>query len=116
MHCSSEINRGFIMPGFTDAAKKAKKGQSCTEGLLYFLATSMMISALILLFDFFIPGTEFVLPGGGTWYISHEFYRANVFTFNTIAIMLGLLISSAVIWFHKRSVQNRILKYSKGMD
>jgi RsiW-degrading membrane proteinase PrsW (M82 family) len=106
------------MPGqrYGDAAKKTATGQSCTEGILYFVATAMLISVFVLLFGIFIPGTEFTLLGGGTFYISYEFYKANEYWFNTIASMLGLFISGMVIWIHKRSVEKRILKYAKGLE
>ena len=106
------------MPGirYGSAAKRTTKGQSCTEGILYFVATAMLISVFVLLFGLFIPGTEFVLPGGQTFYVSYDFYKANEYWFNTIASMLGLLVSAMIIFIHKRSVEKRILKYAKGKD
>jgi hypothetical protein len=105
------------MPGvkYGSAAKKTTKGQSCTEGILYFVATAMLISVFVLLFGLFIPGTEFALLGN-TFYVSYEFYKANEYWFNTIASMLGLLVATMVIYIHKRSVEKRILKYAKGME
>jgi hypothetical protein len=105
------------MPGvkYGSAAKKTAKGQSCTEGILYFVATAMLISVFVLIFGLFIPGTEFNVLDR-TFYVSYEFYKANEYWFNTIASLLGLAVSSAVIFIHKRSVEKRILRYAKGME
>lgn len=106
------------MPGarYGSAVKRTEKGQSCTEGILYFVATAMLISVFVLIFGLLIPGTEFYLPGGITFYVSYEFYKANEYWFNTIASMLGLLVSTIVIFAHKKSVEKRILKYAKGLE
>ena len=101
---------------YGSAAKRTTQGQSCTEGILYFVATAMLISVFVLLFGLFIPGTEFVIPGGQTFFVSYEFYKANEYWFNTIASMLGLFVSTMVVFVHKRSVQKRIMKYSKGTE
>ena len=99
-----------------DAAKKSKQGQSCTEGMLYFMLTALLIAAFIMLFEIVIPGNELSIPGVGDFYISYEFYRTNAYYFNTFASMLGLLIAAMMIRLHKRSVNTRILKYAKGLN
>lgn len=101
---------------FSSAVKKTKQGQSCTEGLMYFVMTALLISAFILIFEIVIPGREFYLPGAGTFFISYDFYRINAYYFNTFASMLGLVIAMILIRLHKRSVQKRILKFAKGMN
>jgi len=105
------------MPGvkYGSAVKKTGKGQSCTEGILYFVATAMLISVFVLAFGLFIPGTEFNLLDR-SFYVSYEFYKANEYWFNTIASLFGLAVSSMVIFIHKRSVEKRIIKYGKGLE
>lgn len=100
---------------FTSTVKRTGQGQSCTEGLMYFVLTALLISAFILVFEIAIPGREFLIPGVGTFFISYDFYRVNSYYFNTFAAMLGLLISAVIIRFHKRSVEKRVLKFAKGM-
>ena len=100
---------------YSSAVKKTKQGQSCTEGLMYFVLTALLISAFILIFEIVIPGREFHLAGE-TFFISYDFYRVNSYYFNTFASMLGLLMAMIIIGLHKRSVQKRILKFAKGMN
>jgi hypothetical protein len=106
------------MPGakYGSALKRTTQGQSCTEGILYFVMTALLISAFILIFELLIPGNEFYLPGVGTFYVSYDFYRTNAYYFNTFASMIGLLIAGMVIRIHKRSVQKRIIKYAGGLQ
>ena len=101
---------------YSSAVKKTKQGQSCTEGLMYFVMTALLISAFILIFEIVIPGREFFIPGAGTFFISYDFYRINAYYFNTFASMLGLMLAMIIIGFHKRSVEKRILKFAKGLN
>jgi hypothetical protein len=100
---------------FSSAVGRTGQGQSCTEGIMYFTMTALLIAAFILIFEIVIPGREFIIPGAGTFFISYDFYRVNSYYFNTFAAMIGLGISWIIIRFHKRSVEKRVLKFAKGM-
>lgn len=101
---------------YTSAVRKTGQGQSCTEGLMYFIMTALLISAFILVFEIVIPGREFYFPGLGTFFISYDFYRVNAYYFNVFASMIALLIAGTIIRLHKRSVEKRIIRYAKGMS
>ena len=101
---------------YTSALGKTRQGQSCTEGILYFVMTALLISAFILIFEIAIPGHEFNIPGSGKFFISYDFYRVNAYYFNVFASLLALLVASVIIRFHKRSVEKRILRYARGLS
>lgn len=100
------------MVGIVDATKQLKYGKTRTEALLYFLSTALIISAVILVVDVFLPGTEFLISGR-TFYISHDFYEANKFGFLIFGTMIGSLLSSIVIHWHRRSVKKRLAVAAK---
>lgn len=100
------------MVGMASAVKQLKLGKTRTEALLYFLSGALIIAAVILIIDVFLPGTEFLI-GGRTFYISHDFYRANFFGFLMFGTMLGSFLSSIVIHLHRRSVKKRLIVASK---
>ena len=93
---------------YGSAAKRTKQGQACTDGIMYFVMSALMIAAWVLIFGMVFPGNEFVIPGLGPFYISQEFYLANVYWFNTFASMIGLGLSGLFIRIHRRSLNNRI--------
>jgi len=93
---------------YGSAAGRAKQGQACTEGIMYFVMSALMIAAWILIFGLVFPGNEFMIPGVGSFYISQEFYIANVYWFNTFASMIGLGISGIFIRIHRRSLNKRL--------
>lgn len=92
---------------YGSAAKRTKQGQACTEGIMYFMMSALLIAAWILIFGMVFPGNEFMIPGVGSFYISQEFYIANIYWFNTFASMIGLGISGVFIRLHQMSLNKR---------
>ena len=95
------------MSHMVKATKSVKQGETCTEGLLYAVFTVFLFSTFALIFELLLPGNEFTL-GDKTFYISREFYQANRYWFNAFAAMIGLVIATLIIRWHKRTVRKRI--------
>ena len=108
---SMKIKMSFSGAG--KAARVSKEGQTCTENILYFIMTAFTCSMFVFIFRLVFPEHTFFVPWLGDVYISRELYDAYVTWFNTVAIVIGLLISTILIFFHKRSVNMRIRRVTR---